>query len=280
MIIGITTTYEEDHGYERANVEYLERIAQGRGHPRVGCLPRPGGEARHRRSPRGGDAHRWIGAPPEEATSTRALRGSTPARNRQRRAYARYLRDGAGAIRARARPARPWHLPRYAGDERRFGGYPLSGYERLRPHCGRPPAATPVRCDRATRRRRLRQPSGAAFMRTSRNGAWLPAARLGWPADLETGRAGTGPCTIRINTMHHQALASLAPVLRVSAVSDDGIVEAVEDPTRSFFLGVQWHPEYLRKGRASVRSARGRRALLKARPPVEHSRRIEHCATC
>ena len=44
MIIGITTTYEEDHGYERANVEYLERIAQAGGTP-VLLPPAPGGEA-------------------------------------------------------------------------------------------------------------------------------------------------------------------------------------------------------------------------------------------
>lgn len=43
MIIGITTTYEEDHGYERANVEYLERIAQAGGTP-VLLPPAPGGD--------------------------------------------------------------------------------------------------------------------------------------------------------------------------------------------------------------------------------------------
>ena len=25
--------------------------------------------------------------------------------------------------------------------------------------------------------------------------------------------------------------------------SDDGVIEAVRDPQRPFFLGVQWHPE-------------------------------------
>ena len=37
----------------------------------------------------------------------------------------------------------------------------------------------------------------------------------------------------------------VAPALLVSAVSGDGLVEGVEDPSRRFFLGVQWHPEYL-----------------------------------
>ncbi|CAK7036102.1 MAG: Putative glutamine amidotransferase [Paraeggerthella hongkongensis] len=51
--------------------------------------------------------------------------------------------------------------------------------------------------------------------------------------------------TIAVNSMHHQAVSEVAPSLRVSAVSDDGLIEGLEDPTRTFFLGVQWHPEYL-----------------------------------
>ena len=30
----------------------------------------------------------------------------------------------------------------------------------------------------------------------------------------------------------------------VSASAQDGVIEAIEDPTRRFCLGVQWHPEY------------------------------------
>lgn len=48
-----------------------------------------------------------------------------------------------------------------------------------------------------------------------------------------------------VNTMHHQAIATLAPGLIVSATSEDNIIEGIEDPTRRFFVGVQWHPEYL-----------------------------------
>ena len=35
------------------------------------------------------------------------------------------------------------------------------------------------------------------------------------------------------------------PALLVAARSEDRVVEAVEDPAKPFFLGVQWHPEYL-----------------------------------
>ncbi len=48
---------------------------------------------------------------------------------------------------------------------------------------------------------------------------------------------------LEVNSSHHQAVHKLAPGLRVSARAPDAIVEAVEMTDRSFFLGVQWHPE-------------------------------------
>lgn len=41
---------------------------------------------------------------------------------------------------------------------------------------------------------------------------------------------------------HHQGMTS-AGRLTVLATSDDGVIEAVHDPSRQFYLGVQWHPE-------------------------------------
>ena len=32
----------------------------------------------------------------------------------------------------------------------------------------------------------------------------------------------------------------------ISAVSKDGIIEGIEDNSKKFFLGVQWHPESLK----------------------------------
>lgn len=54
-----------------------------------------------------------------------------------------------------------------------------------------------------------------------------------------------GTETIRVNSMHHQAIARLAPQLIATAVSADGLVEAVEIRELSFGLAVQWHPEFL-----------------------------------
>jgi putative glutamine amidotransferase len=48
-----------------------------------------------------------------------------------------------------------------------------------------------------------------------------------------------------VNSMHHQAVDRLGEGLRVSARSSDGVVEGVEMASRSFVVGVQWHPECL-----------------------------------
>lgn len=41
---------------------------------------------------------------------------------------------------------------------------------------------------------------------------------------------------------HHQAVAH-AGRLRVIARAPDGVIEAIDDPSRRFYVGVQWHPE-------------------------------------
>ncbi len=46
-----------------------------------------------------------------------------------------------------------------------------------------------------------------------------------------------------VNSRHHQAVKAVAPGFRVSATAPDGVIEAIEDPSRPFCLGVQWHPE-------------------------------------
>jgi putative glutamine amidotransferase len=46
-----------------------------------------------------------------------------------------------------------------------------------------------------------------------------------------------------VNSRHHQAVQKVGSGLVVSATAPDGLVEAVEDPSKRFCLGVQWHPE-------------------------------------
>jgi len=42
---------------------------------------------------------------------------------------------------------------------------------------------------------------------------------------------------------HHQGYGALGQGLREAARADDGTLEALEDPTRRFAVGVLWHPE-------------------------------------
>jgi putative glutamine amidotransferase len=64
-----------------------------------------------------------------------------------------------------------------------------------------------------------------------------------------------GTSELLVNTLHHQALATIAPGLRVVACAPDGVVEAVESSGSGFILGVQCHPEEL-WDRADTRWAR------------------------
>jgi putative glutamine amidotransferase len=49
--------------------------------------------------------------------------------------------------------------------------------------------------------------------------------------------------TCPVNSRHHQSVGRVAPGFVPSAVSDDGVVEAIEKPDARFCVGVQWHPE-------------------------------------
>ncbi|MFI4853514.1 MAG: gamma-glutamyl-gamma-aminobutyrate hydrolase family protein [Phycisphaerales bacterium JB065] len=44
-------------------------------------------------------------------------------------------------------------------------------------------------------------------------------------------------------TSWHRQCVSDAGTMRVVARADDGVIEAIDDPDRPFYLGVQWHPE-------------------------------------
>ena len=49
--------------------------------------------------------------------------------------------------------------------------------------------------------------------------------------------------TCAVNSRHHQAPAALGKGLVASATAPDGVIEAIEHPSKRFCLGVQWHPE-------------------------------------
>ncbi|MGE5547729.1 MAG: gamma-glutamyl-gamma-aminobutyrate hydrolase family protein [Solirubrobacterales bacterium] len=50
---------------------------------------------------------------------------------------------------------------------------------------------------------------------------------------------------ISVNSAHHQAIKDVAPGCVANAYASDGVIEGVEDPRRTFCIGVQWHPEFI-----------------------------------
>lgn len=69
---------------------------------------------------------------------------------------------------------------------------------------------------------------------------------------------------IAVNSLHHQAVRETGAGLVASAISPDGVIEAVELPGHPFCLGVQWHPERLWDQSATAAHARIFRAFTEA----------------
>ena len=46
-----------------------------------------------------------------------------------------------------------------------------------------------------------------------------------------------------VKSHHHQGFGRLGEGLVPTAYAEDGSLEALEDPTKRFALGVLWHPE-------------------------------------
>jgi putative glutamine amidotransferase len=72
----------------------------------------------------------------------------------------------------------------------------------------------------------------------------------------------SGTLGLRVNTSHHQAVGNVGRGLVASAQAEDGTIEAIEDPRRQFWVGVQWHPERLAADES--RHARLYEALVEA----------------
>ncbi|WP_418505368.1 gamma-glutamyl-gamma-aminobutyrate hydrolase family protein [Cloacibacillus evryensis] len=51
--------------------------------------------------------------------------------------------------------------------------------------------------------------------------------------------------TMKVNSMHHQAVGRLAKQAEAAARTEDGIIEAIWTPAYKYAVGVQWHPECL-----------------------------------
>lgn len=79
--------------------------------------------------------------------------------------------------------------------------------------------------------------------------------------------AALGDGEHEVNSLHHQAVRDVPGGFVVTARAPDGIIEGMEDPHRTFAVGVQWHPERMvdrhpaqrRLFAALVEAARARR---------------------
>jgi putative glutamine amidotransferase len=89
---------------------------------------------------------------------------------------------------------------------------------------------------------------------------------------------GEGPTSV--NSLHHQAVASPGAGVRVSALAEDGVIEAIELSDDRFALGVQWHPEKLADSSsrslfaALLSAARSRPDVSRVDPGSPRGRRL------
>ncbi len=74
-----------------------------------------------------------------------------------------------------------------------------------------------------------------------------PSHRVNFPAGSPL-RAIFAKESIKVNSLHHQAIKAVAKPLVVCAYAEDQVIEAVYDPGKPFIWGVQWHPERLAAG--------------------------------
>lgn len=49
--------------------------------------------------------------------------------------------------------------------------------------------------------------------------------------------------TLAVNSFHREALVETGPQVRICARAPDGVIEAIEIPSRRFAIGLQWHQE-------------------------------------
>ena len=53
----------------------------------------------------------------------------------------------------------------------------------------------------------------------------------------------------RVNALHDQSIKDLGDEVAVSAREPSGVIQAIERRCHPFFIGVQWHPEYIPQSR-------------------------------
>ena len=94
-------------------------------------------------------------------------------------------------------------------------------------------------------------PAGATLSSTCRRSSGTTATGIqspSWPitrSRSKSSRSSARSSATRapVKSSHHQGFGRLGEGLREAAWAEDGTVEALEDPSHRFALGVLWHPE-------------------------------------
>lgn len=60
-----------------------------------------------------------------------------------------------------------------------------------------------------------------------------------------------------VNALHDQSIKQLGEQVIVSAREPNGVIQAIEKQDHRFFIGVQWHPEYMPQSRTQQHLFRG-----------------------
>jgi putative glutamine amidotransferase len=50
---------------------------------------------------------------------------------------------------------------------------------------------------------------------------------------------------LKVNSIHKQSISEVAKDLTVTAQEDNGVIQCIEKPEHCFYIGVQFHPEFL-----------------------------------
>ncbi len=79
----------------------------------------------------------------------------------------------------------------------------------------------------------------------------LPRKRIALSGDSRL-RDILGVSECWVNALHDQSIDQLGRDVTVSAVESTGVIQAIESPSRRFFIGVQWHPEYMPQSRRQM----------------------------
>jgi putative glutamine amidotransferase len=87
----------------------------------------------------------------------------------------------------------------------------------------------------------------------------IPRDRVSHTITIEKGtrlsKLSSKASQVRVNSHHHQAVATVGNNLKASAYAADGVVECIEDTRKErYVVGVQWHPELCWKTDALSRS--------------------------